>query len=171
MVSSVRVPQLPSRFCVRPEATRASFSAPPTSGPVPLTVTFVGTVNSNDAGFCLGGCASILDFGDGTSASVNLPAAVGGWLNYSVSHTYTQSGGYKATLYQGGAGPAQPSVGTATIIVGAAAPPPPAGAYPYSSPDLSSSGADSLSFSVQFDLPSSCTGYQLSWGDGSADVI
>ena len=120
-------PAAPPPPVFTPGLPRETFSASPTSGPVPLTVTFVGTVNSNDAGFCLGGCASILDFGDGTSASVNLPAAVGGWLNYSVSHTYTQSGGYKATLYQGGAGPAQPSVGTATIIVGAGARPRPEG--------------------------------------------
>ncbi len=153
-----------------PGLPRETFSAGPTSGPAPLTVTFAGIVNSNDAGFCLGGCASALDFGDGTQASVNLPAALGGWLNYTVTHTYTQSGGYKATLYQGGAGPAQPTVGDVTIIVGASAPPPPPGAYPYSPPGLNSSGTDALSFSVQFDVPSSCTGYQLSWGDGSANI-
>mgnify|MGYP001572629008 CR=1 FL=1 len=73
-------------------------------------------------------------------ATVNLPAAVGGWLNYSVAHTYPQSGGFKATLYQGGAGVAQPIVGSATIIVGAAAPTPPAGTYAYSAPSISTAG-------------------------------
>ena len=156
-----------------PGLPRESFSVSPTSGPAPLTVTFTGTVNSNDAGFCQGGCASTLDFGDGTMASVNLPATVGGWLNYSVAHTYTQSGGYKATLYQGGAGTGRSTVGTETIIVGAAAPPPPPPpppAYQYSPPVVSSSGDDSLSFTVSFDIPSACTGYKLSWGDGSADI-
>ncbi|MDO8514243.1 MAG: peptidoglycan-binding protein [bacterium] len=156
-----------------PNLPRESFSVSPTSGPAPLSVTFSGTVNSNDAGFCQGGCASTLDFGDGTMASVNLPATVGGWLNYSVTHSYTQSGGYRATLYQGGAGVGRPTVGTETIIVGAAAPPPPPpppAAYQYSPPIVSPSGADSLSFSVSFDVPSACTGYRLSWGDGSVDI-
>ena len=148
-----------------------TFGAGPTSGSVPLTVTFAGTVNSNDAGFCVGGCASALDFGDGTMASVKLPASVGGWLNYSVTHTYTQSGGYRAVLYQGGAGSAQPKVGSVTITVNPPPPPPPPGAYSYSPPTPSSSGTDPLSFNVQFDLPASCTGYRVSWGDGSPDTI
>ncbi len=153
-----------------PDLPRESFGVAPTSGPAPLTVTFSGIVNSNDAGFCLGGCASTLDFGDGTGTSINLPASVGGWLNYSVSHTYTQSGGFRATLYQGGASVGGPIVGSATIIVGAAAPPPAPGAYSYSPPSLSPSGSDPLSFSIQFDLPSACAGYQLRWGDGSSDI-
>ena len=143
-----------------------SFNASPISGTVPLTVTFSGIVNSNDAGFCIGGCASTLDFGDGTGSNVNLPAAIGGWLNYSVTHTYTQTGGYRATLYQGGAGVAQPTVGTVTIIVGAAPPPPPPGTYSYSPPNLIPSTSDPLSFGVQFDLPA-CTLYTIDWGDGS----
>ncbi len=151
-----------------PNLPRESFSVSPTSGAVPLTVTFAGVVNSNDAGFCLGGCASTLDFGDGTGSSVNLPAAVGGWLNYSVTHTYTQIGGYRATLYQGGAGASQPIVGSVTVIVGAAAPAPSPGAYSYSPPNLLPPTNGSLAFGVQFDLPSSCTGYTVSWGDGSS---
>ncbi len=165
---TVSGPSAPPPPVFTPNLPRETFGAGPLSGPAPLTVTFAGTVNSNDAGFCIGGCASALDFGDGTSATVNLPASVGGWLNYSVTHTYTQSGGYRATLYQGGAGAGQPTVGSVTIIVNPAAPPPPPGAYPYSPPTPSASGADSLAFNVQFDLPSSCTGYQVSWGDSSS---
>ncbi|MDO8576589.1 MAG: peptidoglycan-binding protein [bacterium] len=148
-----------------------SFNASPTSGTVPLAVTFSGIVNSNDAGFCVGGCASTLDFGDGMGSNVNLPAAVGGWLNYSVTHTYTQSGGYRATLYQGGAGVAQPTVGTATIIANPAPPPPAVSAYSYSPPNLLPPTDESLTFGVQFDLPAACTGYTLSWGDGSSTVV
>src|SRR3989344_5769365 len=147
-----------------------SFNASPTSGTVPLTVTFSGVVNSNDAGFCIGGCASTLDFGDGTGSNVNLPATVGGWLNYSVTHTYTQSGGYRATLYQGGAGVAQPTVGTVTIVANPA-PPPQISAYTYSPPELLPPTDDSYTFGVRFDLPASCTGYTLSWGDSSSMVV
>lgn len=148
-----------------------SFNASPSSGTVPLTVTFSGVVNSNDAGFCTGGCASTLDFGDGMGSNVNLPASVGGWLNYSVTHTYTQSGGYRATLYQGGAGAAQPTVGTVTIIVNAAPPPPSISSYTYNPPELLPPTDGSLTFGVQFDMPAACTGYTLSWGDGSATVV
>ncbi len=153
-----------------PNLPRETFTVTPTSGTTPLTVTFSGTVNSNDAGFCAGGCASTLDFGDGSLTSVNLPASVGGWLNYSVSHTYTQTGGFKATLYQGGAGPQQPIVGSATIIVGTAPSTVPTG-YSYSPPSITSSGTDSLTFTASFDLPSTCTGYRLSWGDGTPEEI
>lgn len=151
---------------------RESFSASPSSGNAPLTVTFSGIVNSNNAGFCAGGCAATLDFGDGSLASINLPASVGGWLNYSVPHTYTQTGGFKATLYQGGAGAAQPIVGSVTIIVGAGSSGGTggSGSYAYSPPSVTSSGTDSLTFTVSFDIPSSCTGYSLSWGDGGSNV-
>lgn len=149
-----------------------SFVASPTSGNKPLTVSFAGVVNSNDAGFCVGGCASTLDFGDGSVASISLPASVGGWLNYSVSHTYTQTGGFRATLYQGAAGASQPVVGSVTIVVlgGSSATTTP-GTYSYSPPSVTSSGTDSFSFTTSFDVPSSCTGYRLSWGDGSSDIV
>ena len=174
VVSGATAPP-PQQFT--PNLPRESFTVSPTSGPAPLTVTFSGTVNSNDAGFCLGGCASSLDFGDGTMTNVNLPATVGGWLNYSVAHTYAQSGGYKATLYQGGAGTSQPTVGTATIIVSIPTTPvatttaTTTPSYSYSPPSVTSSGTDALSFTVTFDVPTACTGYQLSWGDSSTDVV
>ena len=155
-----------------------SFSASPVTGSAPLSVTFAGIVNSNDLGFCIGGCASILDFGDGSQASVNLPSSIGGWLNYSVTHVYTLVGGFRATLYQGGAGASQPILGAVTIIVGPGSVPTatttatttPA-VYSYSPPSLSSSGANSLLPTISFDLPSACTGYSLSWGDGSAAIV
>jgi plastocyanin len=143
-----------------------TYNANPKSGSAPLLVYFSGIVNSNDAGFCNGGCASILDFGDGSSASINLPAVAGGWLNYSVSHIYTSVGGFKATLYQGGAGTSQPVVGSATIIVGASG----GGSVSssaYTAPTVTS-GSNPLTFTIQFDLPSSCTGYDFSWGDSTS---
>jgi len=157
-----------------PNLPKESFSAFPLSGNAPLTVTFSGTVNSNDAGFCTGGCASTLDFGDGSAASINLPSSVGGWLNYSVQHTYTQSGGFKATLYQGGAGALQPIVGSATIIVTTGSPPTGTTtptSFSYTTPSIVSSGTAAFTFTLAFNLPSSCTGYRLSWGDGTAEVI
>ena len=146
---------------------RESFNVSPTSGSVPLTVTFSGTVNSNDAGFCAGGCASVLDFGDGTSASIDLPANVGGWLDYSVTHTYTKSGGFKTTLYQGGAGASQPTVGVFTIVVNPASTvSSTSGSYSYNKPTVASSDTNALAFTLSFNLPSACTGYRVSWVTG-----
>jgi plastocyanin/PKD repeat protein len=236
-----------------------TFNVSPVSGNAPLTVTFSGVVNSNDRGFCTGGCGSVLDFGDGSQGTVTLPATVGGWLNYSINHTYAQSGGYKTVLYQGGAGALQPVVGAATVTVsptidslsasvssgpapltvtftgiinaagsctggaytidygdGQNAPLPyssgscqplsfsvshqyvtsgtfavnlfktnPAsgssvasasisvtiGVYSYGAPQVTADvSGNPLSVSVQFDLPSACGGYDLSWGDGTSDI-
>ncbi len=164
-----------------PGLPRETFNVAPLSGNAPLTVTFSGVVNSNDAGFCEDGCASVLDFGDGNQATVNLPGSIGSWLNYTVTHTYTKSGGFRATLYQGGAGASQPIVGSATIIVGFGVPVTPAttpvvtlatttvtgtaGSYSYAVPVVTPSGTDPLQFAISFDLASACTGYTLDWGD------
>lgn len=168
----------PPRPVFTPGLPKESFNVTPLSGAAPLTVTFSGVVNSNNAGFCEEGCASVLDFGDGSQAMVDLPGSVGGWLNYSVTHTYTQSGGFRATLYQGGAGASQPIVGSATIVVGFGNPAPApvitpatttasgtAGSYAYSLPVVTPSGVDPLRFNISFDLPSTCTGFEISWGD------
>ncbi|OGG54248.1 hypothetical protein A2851_01120 [Candidatus Kaiserbacteria bacterium RIFCSPHIGHO2_01_FULL_53_29] len=119
---TVTGPAAPPPRKTTPGLPKESFKVSPTSGTTPLTVTFSGVVNSNDAGFCNGGCASVLDFGDGTSGTVDLPASVGGWLEYSITHTYTTAGGFKTTLYQGGAGVSQPKVGSATIVVSVGTP-------------------------------------------------
>ncbi len=160
---------------ITPGLPKESFNVSPLSGAAPLTVTFSGVVNSNNAGFCTEGCAAVLDFGDGNQERVDLPGSVGGWLNYSVNHTYTQSGGFRATLYQGGAGPSQPIVGSATIVVGfppststTTAPSTTTGtatSYNYSAPVVSPTGTDPMQFSIAFDLPSSCAGFSLDWGD------
>lgn len=167
---SVTGPAAPAPPVFTPGLPRESFSAYPTTGSAPLTVTFSGIVNSNNYGFCLGGCVDTMDYGDGTLDNVQLPASVGGWLNYRLTHTYTQPGGYRATLYQGGATPGQPTVGAVTIIVGGGSNPDTGGGYVYNPPTITSSGSNSLAFTAQFDLPSSCTGYNLSWGDGTAEV-
>ncbi len=162
---------------------RETFNVTPLSGGAPLTVTFSGVVNSNNAGFCEDGCASVLDFGDGSQETVDLPGSVGGWLNYSVTHTYTQSGGFRATLYQGGAGASQPIVGSATIIVGFGSPAAPtitpavipatttvtgtASSYQYNRPAVTPTGNDPLKFAITFDLPSICTAFNLTWGEES----
>jgi len=167
-------PVKPTRI-ITPGLPDETFDATPISGPSPLTVTFSGIVTSNDAGFCAGGCSAAIDFGDGTTDAIRLPASVGGWLNYSIQHTYTTVGGYKAILYQGPLAAQQPLIGTATIVVSQATGgtnPPPTSTYTYGPLSLTPSvGGNPQVISVQFDLPTSCTGYRLSWGDGTTDQM
>jgi peptidoglycan hydrolase-like protein with peptidoglycan-binding domain len=142
-----------------------TFNASPTSGTAPLTVTFSGTVNTNDAGFGMGDNTDALDFGDGTMSKVKLPASVGGWLNYSVSHTYNTAGGFVAVLYQGALNSGV-RVGNVTIQV-----------------NQPTSGSGSNTFGIVSVTPSSsslpvvvsmvtllpsCASYQVNWGDGTA---
>ncbi|MEY4747661.1 MAG: hypothetical protein RLZZ416_710 [Candidatus Parcubacteria bacterium] len=171
---SVTGPAAPPQPVFTPGLPRESFNASPTSGAVPLTVTFSGIVTSNDAGFCTGGCVATMDYGDGTLDNVPLPASVGGWLNYNLTHTYTQQGGFRATLYQGGATPGQPTIGAVTIIAGAGSTGGGSGGgtsgFSYTPPQVTTNPSNSLAFTIQFDVPSSCTGFDLAWGDSSANA-
>lgn len=139
-----------------------TFVASVTSGNAPLAVTFTGIVTSADAGWCANGCSDTLVFGDGSTASVPLPTSQNTYQNYSIAHTYSAPGTYTATLYQGQQSGNRP-VGTVTITV--AGTPATYGAF-----SVTPSGSNPLTVSVSFGLPSSCTGYQLSWGDSSANV-
>jgi len=153
------IPTVPTQPTGLPAET---FVASVTSGNAPLAVTFSGIVTSADAGWCAAGCSDTLVFGDGSTASVPLPTSQNTYQNYSISHTYSVPGTYTATLYQGQQSNNRP-VGTVTITVAGM----PATYGPFS---VTPSGSNPLTVSVSFGLPSSCTGYQLSWGDSSANV-
>jgi PKD repeat protein len=145
-----------------------TITANPTSGQVPLAVVFSGLLTGADAGWCQNGCSDTLDFGDGSSALVALPQASNGTRSFSVSHTYTGTGTYTAKLYQGQAGTNAPLVGN-PITISASVNPATFSYGPFAvSPNV---GGNPLAVSTQFDIPTSCTGYDLSWGDGTADVI
>lgn len=98
---------------------QASFSAVPTSGAAPLSVTFTGR-NLLDTGTYL------LDFGDGQQATIYdlICTQMGGGGNtcqFSTGHTYTSAGTYTARLIRH-IGPANGEgqdylIGTATITV------------------------------------------------------
>jgi len=140
-----------------------TFTASPLSGTAPLVVTFTGLVNTADAGWCANGCSDVLAFGDGTTGSVPLPAAQGTWQTYSITHSYSQAGIYTPVLYQGQANSGR-TVGTVTInITGGASNYGPLTVTP-------GTGGNPKSVTASFSLPSSCTGYDLSWGDGTSDV-
>ena len=139
-----------------------TFIATPVSGATPLSVTFSGVVTSNDQGWCQGGCTDALLFGDGAATTISLPANPNSQQNYSVSHTYAAAGTYTATLYQGQVAAGRTPVGTVTINATA-----PASYGPFSvTPGV---GGDPQKTSVSFAVNSSCAGYDLNWGDSSAN--
>jgi len=82
-----------------PDAPVADFSAIPTSGTAPLTVTF----EDNSTGFPT---SWFWDFGDGTKAT-----------EQNVSHTYTSAGNYTVNLTVSNAGGSDSEVKTEYIVV------------------------------------------------------
>lgn len=114
-----------ARRCGGGGGGNVNFSATPTSGGTPLSVTFSAAPGGN-----VGNQYSV-DFGDTTSSQLTFPpCSIGGTCTGNVTHTYTSSGTYTAKLLQTTyacqtnsypstpACPTQTTVGTATITVG-----------------------------------------------------
>lgn len=136
-----------------------TFSVDVASGTAPLAVTFKGIVTGGDANWCASGCSDTLDFGDGTTGLVPLPTSRSAAQNYSIAHTYTQSGTFSAVLYQGARGASQKVGSPIRITVGV-------GQYaPFGlTPNVN---GNPLAISVQFDI-SGCPSHRLDWGDGTS---
>jgi PKD repeat protein len=133
------------------------MSAFTTSGNAPLSVTFYVS--------CAAGTAYNVVFGDGTdlgSSGISNAKCTSGSLD-AVTHTYQNAGSYSPELVifvQQSTGTIVPiTVQTLSISVSSVT-----SNYSYNPPSLSPNG--SLSFALSFDLPTSCTGYSISWGDG-----
>ena len=143
-----------------------TFTASATSGAAPLAVTFSGIVNSNNAGWCTGGCSATLVFGDGTTGTVPLPVAANSSQSYSIAHTYQSAGTFSAKLYQGSAADNKPLVGSAiTVTVGGGVT-----TMVLQSPTVTPNvGGNPLAVSIGFDLPP-CPSYTMNWGDGTPSV-
>ncbi|OGG57701.1 hypothetical protein A2765_06210 [Candidatus Kaiserbacteria bacterium RIFCSPHIGHO2_01_FULL_56_24] len=132
-----------------------SFSGSPTSGASPLTVSFSGLVNANAQ--CNAGPYSI-NFGDGQSASISIAGCTA--TNFSVPHTYSTSGTFTARLYRG-----NPAVNVGGVSINAG------GSVSTSGGSFSVSGGingNPLAARALFDLSSTCSRYDLDWGDGTA---
>jgi len=150
---------------------KGTFSAFVTSGNAPLTTTFYVS--------CVGGTVYNVVFGDGTdlgSAGVGNTQCNGGLQ--SISHTYQTAGSYTAQLVifaQQGNGTLYPmQFGTATITVNGSTSSSGSGStsnYVYGAPTLVPNTSSALGVAVRFDLPTACTGFDVSWGDGSSDSI
>ncbi|MDP2648560.1 MAG: hypothetical protein Q8P19_01530, partial [bacterium] len=136
-----------------------TMSASVASGNAPLAVTFTGKVK--DSSLCEGGTYR-LAYGDGQANNITTSAGPCTQTPFTFSHQYSSTGIYTAIL----TAPSGETLATKTIVVQ----PPPTPEYSYNPPTLQLSGAGSLGFTIQFDLPSSCTGYDLSWGDGTPHI-
>lgn len=146
-----------------PSVARGTMSAFSSSGNAPFTVTFYVS--------CASGVKYNLIFGDGTDlggSAVSGTTCKNGALD-SITHTYTAVGSYTAQLVifslQSNGTIAPNNIANVGVTVTSVA-----SNYAYNPPQLST-GSAQYSFNIQFDLPTSCTGYDLSWGDGSAHVI
>lgn len=146
-----------------------TFTATPRSGDAPLQVTFSGVVTSNDRGWCDTGCFDLLTYGDGGSDYVALPVSANSALSYSFTHTYQNPGTYSAVLYQGQTASTS-TVGSAITVTVTGTDTPSDYTYGPLNVDYAVAG-NPLSVTARFDLPSGCTGFKLSWGDGSNDIV
>lgn len=126
----------------------SAFNANPSSGNAPLAVTFSGTMPGGNY---------TLDFGDGSTPVSRTTSTV------NETHTYTANGTYTAKLTASGQ-----TARTTTVTVGSGSGGG-GGGYTFN-PPIPSTGQGFGAFSLQFDLPSTCAGFDLSWGDNSAHV-
>lgn len=138
-------------------ASGDTLNASPTSGATPLTVTFSGTVNSS--GQCNAGPYRI-DFGDGQSASIALSGCTAS--TFQVPHTYSSSGSFTARLYRG-----SPAVSAASVVINAGS-----GSSTTGGSFSVEGGVNNNPFTVRarFEIASSCSRFELNWGDGSTPV-
>ena len=130
------------------------ISASPTSGNAPLSVAFSGIINAAQA--CGGGSYS-LQFGDNQSVPLTYNSSSCAAQSYSVTHQYTAGGTYTAYLQTGtGANVGNTVIQVQTLNSNAT----------YGPMSVTPGvNANPSAVQVQFDLPSSCTGYSVVWGD------
>ena len=140
-----------------PTSSSDTLNASPTNGATPLTATFSGTVNAS--GQCNAGPYTI-NFGDGQTASIALSGCSPS--SFQVPHTYNSSGSYTARLYRG-----SPAVSAASVVINAGS-----GASATGGAFAVEGGVNSNPFIVRarFDIASSCSRFELNWGDGTTPV-
>lgn len=139
------------------------LSATPVSGNAPLTVAFRGTINAN------GACSAntyLIDFGDGQTVALT-PSGCAPSL-FTATHIYSSGGTFNAKLVRN-AGNVVVANLTVTVAGGNTGGGGGTGYGSFFSVTPGSSG-DVYAVSAEFEIPSSCTAYQLNWGDGSAPV-
>ncbi len=145
-------------------ATVDSLSASPTSGTVPLAVSFTGMINAHGA--CSGGNTYTLDFGNGQTVVLTpsgcVPSA------FTATHTYATAGNFTARLIRNSGNVQMGSVNLSlTGGTGGGSTNTQYGSFFSVTPGVR---GDVYTVLAEFELPSACTGFQLNWGDGSAPL-
>jgi len=128
-------------------------------GVAPLTVTFTATVPANEAA----GSTYVVDFGDNSTVAVSATPGT-----YTLSHTYTQNGSYKAELVATN-GSTETVLGKAKVFVGPIA--------AVKAPVLSKVVAPAYvkaghqgTWKVGDRVASGSTTFSVAWGDGTAST-
>lgn len=134
----------------------------PTSGAAPLAVRIDAIVNTGKS------CASQayeVNFGDGSSSvNANVPANSCTESTQSFTHTYTRAGSYNITLRSGVHQNGVTITVTGSSSGGNTSGTNSGGAFSVTA----AANSDPLQVTAQFDIASSCSRYQLDWGDSSS---
>ena len=149
-----------------PPGTVDSLAANPVAGNAPLTVAFRGTINAT------GACSLntyVLDFGDGQTAQLT-PSGCAPSL-FTATHIYSAGGNFNAKLIRDAG---NVTMGNLTITVSGT----PTGGGDGGGTNYGSyfsvspaTGNDVYAVVADFEIPSSCTAYQLNWGDSSSQEV
>lgn len=137
-----------------------------TSGPAPLSTTlYVSCVNAPSYNIIFGDGSDLGSIGTGETS----PVCNGGLQ--AIKHTYTGYGTFTAKLILF----VPQSNGIITPLASQTVPitvTDPTAGYVYGAPQISpASGGGQRSVGITFDLPSACSGYDVSWGDGSTNSV
>jgi peptidoglycan hydrolase-like protein with peptidoglycan-binding domain len=146
----------------QPTTVPDTFAATPTSGTAPFPVVFQGTING--AAKCNTGSYT-LDFGNGQTAM--LPVSGCTPNSYTVTHTYTTAGNFVAKLRRNDG----TEVGSVAVAAtGSTGTQSGGGSYGGFFSVSPSTDGNFSTVTVQFDLETPCTPYDLDWGDASTHV-
>ena len=135
-----------------------------TSGNAPLSTTlYVSCVNAPSYNIIFGDGSDLGSVGTGETS----PICNGGLQ--AIKHTYTSYGAFTAKLRLS----VPQANGIITPLTSQSVPTTvtdPTAGYVYGTPQISpASGGSQRSVGITFDLPSTCSGYDVSWGDGSTN--
>ncbi|MFZ2886359.1 MAG: peptidoglycan-binding protein [Minisyncoccia bacterium] len=135
-----------------------SLSVSPTSGSAPLNVSLTGKANGS------GSCSAqtyTMQFGDNSTATIPVTNCYSS--TYAITHTYQSSGNYTARLMRGSSEVASKSI---TVSGPSASAPNAPGGGTFTA-ELGH-GGDVFTVLARFTLPTSCTAYEVVWGDGTS---
>lgn len=146
-----------------PASSADSMSGTPQSGTVPFTVTFRGNINAT--GRCDANTYT-LDFGNGQTA----PLAPSGCSpsSFTVTHVYTTAGAFVAKLTKDAG---NVHIGEVSIsATGGTAGGSNTSSYKSYFAAIPGHEGNLATVLAEFEIPSSCTAFQLNWGDASAQI-